>query len=172
MYLDRARNDPRFPPRSPIAKRLFHLQHAHFSRYATTVLSRHLHRRTERPLYVPSTEPRTIAFTFRTEPDRTPPGQLASMRIDTHDDFANTYPVELLIPVKTLNELHLASLFCLETHVTPQHLIDQASEIYTFPTCSIDIVGPTQETYLIPEALSFRDPRDIRIQKEPNDDVN
>ena len=172
MYLDRVRNTPRFPPRSPIAKRLFQLQHAHFSHYATTVLSRHLHLCTERPLYIPSTEPRTIAFTFRTEPDRTPPGQLASMRIHTHDDLANMFPVELLTPVKTLNELHLASLFGLEVHITPQHLIDQASKIYAFPISSVDIIGPTQETYLIPEALSFRDPRDIRIQKEPNDDAD
>ena len=172
MYLNTTSKNPRFPPKSPIAKRLFQLQHAHFSRYATTVLSRHLHRRTERPLYVPSKEPRTIAFTFRAQPDRTPPGQLISMRIDTHDGLANASPVELLSPVKTLDKHHLASLLGAQADVTPQHLIHQASEIYTFPTSSVSIIGPTQETYLIPEALSFRDPRDIRIQKESNNDAD
>ena len=172
MYLDSARNNPRFPPRSPVAKRLFQLQHAHFSHHATTVLSRHLHRASERPIYVPSTEPRRIVFTFCTKPDQSPPGELSSMRMDTQEELTNTFPVELLSPIKTLDELHLGSLIGRENRVTPQQLIDRASEIYMFPTSSVDIAEPSEEDYAIPEALSFRDPRDIRIQEEPKNDAD
>ena len=167
MFLDQPRNEPRIPPKSSIAGQLLALRCSHFARHAVTVLSRHLHRAAERPLYVPTSDPRPLLITFDTDNDRTPPGQLASMRLHTQEDLP-AFPVELLIPTKTHQELHLASLFSTSTNVEAEALIAQAATIYAFPKDSIDIVdGSHCDSFVIPDALSFRDPRDIRIQEEP-----
>ena len=166
MFLEQPHNEPRIPPKSSIAGQLLALRCTHFGRHAVTVLSRHLHRAAERPLYVPTSDTHPISITFDTDNDRTPPGLLASMRLHTQEDLP-AFPVELLIPTKTQEGLHLASLFGTSTNVDAETLIAQAATIYTFPTDSIDIVvGSHTDSFVIPDALSFRDPRDIRLQEE------
>lgn len=165
MFLRQPHNEPRIPPKSNIAAQLLALRGSHFARHAITVLSRHLHRAAERPLYVPTGDSRPISVTFDTDNDRIPPGQLASMRLHSQEDVS-AFPVELLIPTKTHPELHLASLFNSNTHVDAEDLIAQAAKIFVFPTDSIDILhGSNSDSFVIPDALSFRDPRDIRIQR-------
>ena len=169
MYLNKTHNDPRFPPRSPIAKRLFELQDSKFARHAVTVIARHLHRGHERPIYIPTTDPRPVIFTLDTESNRTPPDQLASIRMDTQEQGIPAFPVELLEPVRTRDSLHLATIFDQVTSIDALSVIEYASEIYAFPTSSIQGVDSPNKTYIIPDALSFRDPREIRIQMERRD---
>ena len=167
MYLEQPGNEPRIPPKSMVASQLLALRGRAFARHAVTVLSRHLTRVcTERPLYVPTTDHGCISITFDTDNDRTPPGQLASMRLHTQEDLG-AFPVELLTPTKTHPNLHLASLFSASASVDAEALVAQAATIYAFPTDSIEIrfVSHT-DSFVIPDALSFRDPRDIRIQEE------
>ncbi len=169
MYLHRPRNEPRFPPRSTTVKRLFELQSSDFAHHAVTVVSRHLRRAQERPLYVPTTDPQPVILHLDTTADCSPPDQLASLRLDTQEQGVAAFPVELLDPVRTVDSLHLGTLFGAGAVIDATSLIEQASEIYTFPTDTVRIVGPPDMTYRIPDALSFRDPREIRIQQEPSD---
>jgi len=166
MFLQQPHNQPRIPPKSSVARQLLSLRRNHFARHAVTVLSRHLHRAEERPLYVPSSDPHPISITFDTDNDRIPPEQLASMRLDTGEGLP-AFPVELLTPTKTHPTLHLASLFSDANRVNGQALISHAAAIYAFPTDSIEITPSHTEGFAIPDALSFRDPREIRIQEEP-----
>lgn len=165
MFLQQPHNQPRIPPKSSVAERLLDLRHEHFARHAVTVLSRHLNRADERPLYVPSSDPLPISITFDTDNDRMPPEQLASMRLDTGEELP-AFPVELLTPTETYPRLHLASLFSDLASVNAQALISQAAAIYAFPVDSIEVVASHTGEFVIPDALSFRDPREIRIQQE------
>ena len=166
MYFENPDNDTRFPPCSPAAKRLLELQDCDFAHHAVTVVSRHLQRAQERPLYIPTPNPRHILLTLDTEPNRSPSNQLASVRFHTQEDNISAFPVELLHPVKTRESLHLATLFGLGNAINAMSVIAKAAEIYTFPTESLKVDGSPDQKFVIPDALSFRNPRDLRIQKE------
>ena len=166
MFLQQPHNEPRIPPKSSIAAQLLTLRYSHFGRHAVTVLSRHLHRAQERPLYVPTSDRRPISITFDTDNNRAPPGQLVSMCLHTQEDLP-AFPVELLIPTKTNPEFHLASLFNSSTNVDAETLIAHAATVYAFPTDPVEITYASHtDSFVIPDALSFRDPRDIRLQEE------
>ena len=166
MYLSMPINTPRFPPSSPVRERIFQLQGHEFAKHAVTVISRHLHGYQERPLYVPTIVPETIVISVETEERRSLANQIASIRFSTENESHPAFPVELLEPVKTYNSLHLATLFGEETLVDGMAIIQKAGEIYTFPISQIEEKGLSDEGYIIPSDASFRDPRQIRIQKE------
>ena len=88
------------------------------------------------------------------------------MCLHTQEDLP-AFPVELLIPTKTNPEFHLASLFSPSTNVDAEILIAHAATVYAFPTDPVEITYASHtDSFVIPDALSFRDPRDIRLQEE------
>ena len=166
MFLTQPSNVSRIPPESHIAEQLFRLCTEEFAKNAVTVLSRHLHRADERPLYIPSSDGRPLSITFNTEDNRTRSAQLLSMHLDTHEDHP-VFPVDLLVRAETNSEFHLASIFGSDANVDASTLIEYAGRLYGFPTDSIEpILRSNTGSFVIRDELSFRDPQQLRIKKQ------
>lgn len=157
MYLERKTNASRVPPSSPVAQQLFRGQSMPFAVDAVSAVAKRVQDNDRRPIYVPTSDPVSVAVTFDTEPNTPDLDELQSLQVAG---------VELLTAAQADNALRLAALFDSATPVDGDAIVRKACELFAIPIDQVESTEAFKLSFTLTDTIGFRRPVDVSIPKE------
>jgi hypothetical protein len=157
MYLERARNEVRLPPRSPVSGLLFERQDATYAALGIKALQRRFASLRWKPLYVVDPTRPLIDIRLDIVPDMYDEVILGSLRISGE---------EVLNPAQGDPSLRLAAFFVDRSSALGSEIVVRACELFMVPFDQVKHTDDFQRTFSFGPTTGFRRAHRVYIESE------